>query len=96
VTVDLSGVLDANCELFLEVDEDISDILLGEGELSLGTLTLSGHVESKSLLRASGVAEGSARVMIWALRLEGHAARDLSVWPNFSLQRLDREDFVLE
>lgn len=96
MAVDLTGVLDADCELFLEVDKDVSNVLLGEGELGLRTFTLPSHVESKSFLRAGGVAESSARVVIRALRLEGHAASDLGVGPDFSLERLDREDLVLE
>jgi hypothetical protein len=96
MAVDFTGVLDADGELFLEVDKDVSNVLLGKGELGLRTLTLPSHVESKSLLRASGVAESGARVVIWALRLEGHAASNFCVWPDLSLQRLDREDLVLE
>jgi hypothetical protein len=50
MTIDLSGVLDANSEFLLEVDEDISDVLLWKRKLGLWTLALPSHVESKSLL----------------------------------------------
>jgi len=96
VAVDLTSVLDADGKLFLEVNEDVTDILLWKGKLGLWTFTLTCHVQSESLLGAGGVAKGSARVVVWTLWLESHAAGDFGVWPNLSLKGLDGEDFVLE
>ena len=96
MAVDLASVLNADSKLFLEVDKDVSNVLLRAGELVLRALALSCHIEGQSLLGASRVAEGSARVVIRALRLEGHAASDLRVGPDLPLQRLDRENLVLE
>lgn len=96
MAVNLSGVLNTDSEFFLEVHEDVADVLLWKRELSLRTLALAGHVQGKPLLRAGGVAESGARVVVWALRLEGHAAGDLSVWPDLALEGLDGENLILE
>ena len=88
--------LNTKTYLFLEVHEDVPDVLLWERKLGLWTLALASHVEGEPLLRARGVAEGRARVVVRPLRLEGHAARDLRVWPNLALEWLYCEDLVLE
>ena len=45
VAVNLSGVLNTDSEFFLEVHEDVADVLLWKRELSLRTLALAGHVQ---------------------------------------------------
>jgi len=47
-------------------------------------------------LRAGGVAEGGAGVLVGTLGTEGHAASHFGVGPNLALERLNLEDFVLE
>ena len=62
----------------------------------MGTFTLTSHVQCKSFFRTGGIAEGSARIVIGALRFESHAASDLSVWPDLSLKRFNGENLILE
>jgi len=50
VAVNLSGVLNTDSEFFLEVHEDVADVLLWKRELSLRTLALAGHVQGEPLL----------------------------------------------
>jgi hypothetical protein len=57
---------------------------------------VASHVQSKSLFGASSVAESSATVVIRSLRPESDTASDLSVGPNFTLERFDGEDLILE
>lgn len=96
MAIDLASVFNSDSEFFLEVDKDVSNILLRKRKLCLWTLALASHVEGQSFLRTRGVAESSTRVVIGTLRLECHTASYLSVWPNLSLEWLDGEDLVLE
>ena len=96
MAVDLSSVLNANREVPLVVNEDVSNILLRKRKRGLWAFALTSHVQSESFLRAGGVAEGGAAVVVGTLRPEGDAARDLGAWPDLTLQRLDGKDLVLE
>jgi hypothetical protein len=96
VAIDFTSIFDSDGELSLEVDEDVSDVLLWERKLSLWAFALTSHIQCKSLFGTGGVAESGARIVIWTLRLESHAASDLSVWPDLALKRLDGENLILE
>jgi hypothetical protein len=96
VAVNLSGVFNSDIKLVLVVNENISDVHLGDAQLSLWAFSLASHVEAQSFLGASHIAEGSARVVVWTLGLKGHTAGDFSVGPNLSLEGLDRENLILE
>lgn len=45
MAVDLASVFDAELEGFLVGDEDVANVHLSDGELSLGSLTLASEVE---------------------------------------------------
>ena len=96
MAIDFTSVFNSDGKLFLEVDENVSNVLLRERKLSLWALSLACHVQGQSLFRASGVAESCARIVVGTLRLEGHAARDLCVWPYLALEWFDGEDLILE
>ena len=96
VAVDLPGVLNADIELVLVVDENVSDVHLGDTQLCLRAAALPSHIQGEALLAAGDVAEGGAGVVVGTLGSEGDAAGDLCVGPDLPLQWLYREDLVLE
>jgi hypothetical protein len=96
MTIDLTSVLNTDIKFVLIVHEDVSNVHFSDGKLCLRATSLACHVQCKTLFRTGDVAEGCAGVVIGTLRAESHTARDLCVWPNLSLERLDREYFILE
>lgn len=96
MTVDFSCVLDTELERFLVSDKDVANIHLRDAKLGLGALALSRKVQRKTLLIASDVSEGSARVVVGALWAESDTTGHLRVGPDLALERLDLENLVLE
>ena len=85
MAIDFTSIFDTELERLLVSDENITDVHLSDRELGLRTLALSSEVQSQALLVASDIGKSRARVVIRALRLEGHAASDLGVGPDFPL-----------
>jgi hypothetical protein len=96
VAVDFASIFDTELERLLVRHKDVTDIHLGDRELSLGAFTLTSEVERETLLIASHVGESRARVVVGALWAERHAAGHFRVWPDLALEGLNLEDFVLE
>jgi hypothetical protein len=50
VAINLTCVFNADSELSLVIDEDVTNVLFWKRKLSLWAFTLSSHVQSKSFL----------------------------------------------
>lgn len=96
VAIDFSSVFDSNFKIILVVHEDVSNVHLCDGELSLRAFALTSHVEGESFLRTGDVAKSGAGVVIGSSWFECNATGNFGVWPDLSLQRLNIEDVVLE
>jgi len=57
---------------------------------------LAREIKAEALLGAGSVAESSAGILVWPLGTEGHTTCHFGVRPNFSFQRFNLENFILE
>lgn len=96
VAVNLTGIFNTELKRLLIGHKNVTDVHLCDGELGLGTLTLASEVQGETLLVTGDISEGCARVMVWTLWTEGHAASHLCVGPDFSFERLNLEYLILE
>jgi hypothetical protein len=96
VALDLPSVLDLNWLFDRLVDKNISKVYFLLCEICLGAKTFPFQFEGKSFFCTRDIAVGDALVSIGLSWAEGDSDSDFTIRPDFSNQRFDLEDVILE